>query len=421
MARMEAEDRGEIGQGGLEIGLGLVRGAGAVAVDAGAEEQRVAMVRIERKRAVQVGHRLVETGHAGQEPDPRQEPVGLLGVEFHGQVGVVHAPLRFSQGEIRPSPGDDRVRPPRPAPHGFVQVLEGLLVLARQAVADAAGQVGVGDVGSQFDLPRIVGDGQVEPALAVVEPRPPGVQPSAIGTPPDVLRDLVERALLGAKVALALADPAGTVGKVAAVHGRVRRRRPGGGRRGGDRRPGPPQGRPRPRDETAGPLPEHLPGGRRRPQRGFRRIQGPRETVRALHAEVRPEEVAEGIPQVAGAATDQGEGQEGHGPVADRGPGERLDAAFHLAGDFRVGRRRPKLDFQQQFSTWKQRHRRAEVHSRGFGKMGKEILDRPHHGMDVVFQRLSANAGSQYGHVGQKVYLRLQFGLRHVGRGGLHD
>ena len=86
------------------------------------------------------------------------------------------APVRFAQDVEGPGPGHDRIRPPRPLPNGLVEVLQGFFLVPGHAVADAAGQVGLGKLGPPLDLPRIVGDGQVDFSLAAVDPCPPGIE-----------------------------------------------------------------------------------------------------------------------------------------------------------------------------------------------------------------------------------------------------
>ena len=55
-------------------------------------------------------------------------------------------------------------------------------------------------LGPKFDLPGIVGDGQVELPLAAVDPRPPAIELSRLGIKPDLRRDLVERVLAFAEL-----------------------------------------------------------------------------------------------------------------------------------------------------------------------------------------------------------------------------
>ena len=169
MTGMQVQDGREVGQRGLEVGLDLFRGRGAIAIDIGAEEQHVAVVRIEQERVVEVRHGLREPAVGCQPPGPCEEPIRFVRFEFDGQIGVVEGPLGFAHAMIRPGPHDDRFRPSRPPPDGFVEILQGLFLLPGHAVADAAGQAGQGNLGSKFDLPGIVGDGQVELSLAAVE------------------------------------------------------------------------------------------------------------------------------------------------------------------------------------------------------------------------------------------------------------
>ena len=125
--------------------------------------------------------------------------------------------------------------------------------------------------------------------------------------------------------------------------------------------------------------------------------------------------MAEGIVQVVRAALDQPEGQQRHGPSADRRPGQGLDPLPDVAHDGRGQPVRPKLDVDQGLSFRHDRHGRTKVHPRGFGKLGQKLLDGPHHGVHVVLQRFPANAAPAQGGVGQEVYLRAGLSLRRAG------
>ena len=214
VTRCQLHDGREVGPRGLEIGLGrssqgIRRRAGAVAEDAGADEQRVAVLRVERQHVVQVEQGLVEHAQGRQQPGPGQVPLGFVRFEFDGRGGVFQRPVGFPQDVEGPGPGHDRIRPPRPLPDGLVEVLQGLLLVSGHAVADAAGQVGLGKLGSELDLPGIVGDGQVDFSLAAVDPCPPGIELARPGMEPDLLRNLVERVRSFAEVGLGLAAATG--------------------------------------------------------------------------------------------------------------------------------------------------------------------------------------------------------------------
>ena len=201
MTGVQVQHGREIGQRGLEIGLGLFRRAGAIAIDAGAEEPRVGMVRIEHERPLDVRQRLVELAQRRQEAAPGQAPIRFVRFEFDGQIGVGEGLVGLPQRELRPGPRDDGFRPARPPPHGLVEILQGLLLPPAHAVADAAGQIGLGQIargrgGSQADLLGIVGNGRVELPLAAVDLGPPAVEPSVAGRTVDLPREVVERPML---------------------------------------------------------------------------------------------------------------------------------------------------------------------------------------------------------------------------------
>ena len=106
VAGMQVHHGREVGQRGLEIGLGLFRGAGAIAIDAGAEEQRLGMVRIERQRAVQVRHRLVERAHGSPAAWPWPAANSVRPVR-------VRRPGWRRRGPAPSSPGQNTSRPAR--------------------------------------------------------------------------------------------------------------------------------------------------------------------------------------------------------------------------------------------------------------------------------------------------------------------
>ena len=94
-------------------------------------------------------------------------------------------------------------------------------------------------------------------------------------------------------------------------------------------------------------------------------------------------------------------------PAAGATTRSLLDVGHHV----RRQQVRPKLDLDQRRPFRPKRHGRSKVPPRGFGKMGKKIVDCPHYGVDVVLQRFPANASRVLGRPGQEVYLRARFGL----------
>ena len=184
--------------------------------------------------------------------------------------------------------------------------------------------------------------------------------------------------------------------------------------------------RPRLRYQAASFLPEDLPTPKWKPDAGTSSgfhlsvIHRLGKTVRAFNAEGGPEEVTEGISPVARAAPDQPEGQQCHGPLPNRRPGQRLDPAADVVHDGRGQQIGPKLDVHQRLPFRPDRQGGTKIHSRGFRKMGEKVLDRPHYGVDVVLQRFRTNATPQLGRGGQEVYLRRQLPLRQADIEFLH-
>ena len=134
----------EIGQRGREIGLGLFRRAGAIAIDAGARNRASAWCG-SSTAPLDVRHAWSNLPSAA-EPAPGQAPIRFVRFEFDGQVGVGKGLVGLPQSEVRPAPGDDGFRPARPPPHGLVEILQGLLLPSGHAEADGAGQVGLGNI-----------------------------------------------------------------------------------------------------------------------------------------------------------------------------------------------------------------------------------------------------------------------------------
>ena len=165
-------------------------------------------MRIEQQRPVQVRQGLVEPADAGQQPGPCEQPIRFVRLEVDGQVHVVEGPLRLSQGVMRPGP---RRRSPRPSAASARRLRgnpPGPFPAARSCGSRCRGPGGRGDLGSQLDLPGIVGDGQVELSLAAVDPCPPGIELSTLRTELNLRRELFERVLAFGELAGALAEVA---------------------------------------------------------------------------------------------------------------------------------------------------------------------------------------------------------------------
>ena len=152
------------------------------------DEQRVAVLRIEPQHVVQVGQGLVEHAQGRQQPGPGQAPLRFVRFEFDGRGGVLEGPLRLSPGHRRSRPAPTIASAHRGRRQtASLKSSRAFSWFPGHAVADAAGQVGLGNLGSQLDLPGIVGDGQVDLSLAAVDPCPPGIELSRPGMEPDLL------------------------------------------------------------------------------------------------------------------------------------------------------------------------------------------------------------------------------------------
>ena len=148
MTGIQLQHGREVGQRGLEIGLGRVprrqgRSRRMLARTNSASQcfGSSASTRFRSARALSNMPRVANSRALAK------QPLGFVRFEFDGRGGVVQRPVGFPQDVERPGPGHDRIRPPRPPPDGLVEVLQGLFLFSGHAVADAAGQVGLGDLG----------------------------------------------------------------------------------------------------------------------------------------------------------------------------------------------------------------------------------------------------------------------------------